>query len=404
MRANRHIVLFVLAVCLLGCAGGIFETTSNNYYAETFNITAEQRGDLELPREFPGFMVAAMAGALFFATEAALGIAAACMVSLGMVGLALFAHQSHQYGNMIAFLLVWSAGTHLMMPVTQGLALALAGGRNEGAKLGTLASVRALATVAGCALVWVYFGRFGGRFPVTFLTGGAIAAAAAVLFVVLARTMPPIHHGPRPKLVVKKRYRLYYALSVLFGARKQVFITFGPWVIIRIFNQGPETIAKLWIVSTLLMMVLMPLVGRLVDVIGERVVLMADAVVLLLVCLAYAFARDLLPDGPAFLLVCAAYVTDNLLFGVQMARATYLSKIAETRRDISGTLGLGVSIDHAVSIPVAMLGGRLWVAAGGYRPVFLAAAVVALATFVTCSFIRIPARADSGEASAATGP
>ena len=86
MKLNRNIVLFALAMAFLGCAGGIFETTSNNYYAETFNITAEQRGDLELPREFPGFMVAAMAGALFFATEAALGIAAACMVSLGMVG------------------------------------------------------------------------------------------------------------------------------------------------------------------------------------------------------------------------------------------------------------------------------------------------------------------------------
>jgi predicted MFS family arabinose efflux permease len=388
MRANRHILLFVLAVCLLSCAGGIFETTSNNYYSDTFGISAEQRG----------FMVAVMAGALFFATEAALGIAAAGMVSLGLVGLALFAHSSDQYGSMIAFLVVWSAGTHLMMPVTQGLALALAEGRSEGAKLGALASLRALATVAGCAIVWIYFGRFEGRFPVTFITAGAIAALAAAMFVALARTMPPIHHGPRPKLVLKKRYRLFYALSVLFGARKQVFITFGPWVIIRIFHQGPDTIAKLWIVSTLLMMGLMPLVGRLIDRFGERLVLTADALMLLCVCLTYAFAQDILPAGPAFLLVCAAYVTDNMLFGVQMARATYLSKIAEDRRDVSGTIGLGVSIDHAVSIPVAMLGGELWVATGGHRPVFLAAAVIAVVTFATCRFIRVPARAEPATA------
>ena len=384
-------MLFVLAVCMLGCAGGIFETTSNNYYAQTFSITAEQRGDLELPREFPGFMVAVMAGVLFFASEAALGTAAAAMISLGMVGLALFAHQAHQYGSMIGFLLIWSAGTHLMMPVTQGLALALAEGRNEGLKLGTLASLRALATVAGCVIVWLYFGRIGGRFPVTFLTGGAIAACAAVLFVVLARTMPPVHHGPRPKLVVRKRYGLFYALSVLCGARKQVFITFGPWVLIRVFDQGPETIAKLWIISMLMMMALMPLIGRLIDVVGERAVLMGDALVLLIVCLAYAFAQDAFPESTAFLVVCGAYVTGNLLFGVQMARATYLSKIAQSRRDVGSTLALGVSIDHAVSIPVAMLGGRLWVAFGSYRPVFLAAAGVALVTLATCSFIRIPA-------------
>jgi len=80
---------------------------------------------------------------------------------------------------------------------------------------------------------------------------------------------------------------------------------------------------------------------------------------------------------------------DLVLSPIQMARATYLSKIAESRRDISGTLGLGVSIDHAVSIPIAMLGGRLWVAAGSHRPVFVAAACLAVVTFIACSFIRI---------------
>ena len=68
VKLNRNLILFALAVAFLGCAGGIFETTSNNYYAKTFGITAEQRGDLELPREFPGFMVAVLAGVLFFAS------------------------------------------------------------------------------------------------------------------------------------------------------------------------------------------------------------------------------------------------------------------------------------------------------------------------------------------------
>jgi len=391
MKLNRNIALFAVAVAFLGCAGGIFETTSNNYYSQTFDITAEQRGDLELPREFPGFMVAAVAGLLFFVAEASLGFAAAAMIAMGMFGLAAFANQSQQYHNMLVFLMLWSTGVHLMMPVGQSLALALAKRRNEGEKLGHLGRVSSVATMGGCAIVWVYFGRFGGRFQFTFLLGAAFAAAAAVAFLLLRRNMPPAHHAPRPKLVAKKRYWLFYLLSILFGARKQIFITFGPWVLIKMYGQRPETFAKLWIVSTVVSVLLLPTIGRLIDRLGERALLTADACVLLVVCLVYGFAGDVMPHKAALLVVCAAYVVDHFLFGVQIARATYLSKIAESRRDISGTLSLGVSLNHAVSIPIAMLGGRLWMAAGSHRPVFLGAACVALATLGACRLIRIPA-------------
>jgi hypothetical protein len=96
-----------------------------------------------------------------------------------------------------------------------------------------------------------------------------------------------------------------------------------------------------------------------------------------------------MPYRAALLLACLAYVLDQFLFGVQMARTTYLSKIADSRRDISGTLALGVSLNHAVSIPIAMLGGRLWAAAGSHRPVFLGAACVAIVTLAACRFIHI---------------
>jgi predicted MFS family arabinose efflux permease len=390
MRLGRDIVLFVIAMALLGCAGGIFDTTSNNYYAETFRITAEQRGDLELPREFPGFMVAVMSGVLFFVAEVHLGVLSAGLLALGMLGLAAFANQSHQYANMLVFLVMWSAGAHLSMPVTQSLALTLAEDRQVGMKLGALASLRAIATVVGCAVVWVYFRHFGGRFSVTFALGGGIAAVAAVVFLWLGRTMPPAHHGPRPKLVLKRRYGLFYVLSILFGARKQVFLTFGPWVLIRLYQRRADTIAELVIIATVLAMGLMPVVGWLLDRLGERCVLMADAALSAVVCLSYGFAGDLFAPSAAFLVVCGAFVLDQFLFGVQMARTTYLSKIAENRADIGGTLGMGVSLDHAVSIPVAMLGGRLWQAFGSHRPVFMAAACVAFAALAACSRIRIP--------------
>jgi len=390
MKLNRNIVLFVLATALLGAAGGIFDSTSNNYYSQTFHITAQQRGNLEFPREFPGFMVAVMSGVLFFVAEANIGAIAAALVGIGMFGLAVFANQPGQYTNMVVLIVIWSAGTHLLMPVTQSISLDLASQENEGEKLGQFASVRSAASIGGCVIVWLFFAELGSRFSLTFIVAAIITAFAAIGFLLLGRSMPATHRHLRPKLVVKRRYTLFYVLSTLFGARKQVFITFGPWVLITVFGQGAETIAKLQIVSTLLSVLLLAYIGRLIDRLGERVVLMADAIVMVFVCLAYGFAQDAFTPAGAFAVVCAAYVTDQFLFGVQMARATYLSKIAESRQDLSGTFSLSTSIDHAVSIPIAMLGGRLWQAAGSHRPVFLAATGVALLTLLACSLIRIP--------------
>jgi len=387
-------VLFVTAACLVGAAGGVFSTSFNNYLKYTFDITAEQRGLLELPREFPGFMVAILSGALFFFAETNLAVAATSLVAVGMFGLATFASQPDQYALMLVFVVAWSTGTHLMMPVSQSLALSLTQEGRTGADLGRLGAVRALATIGGCGLVWLNFSIFPTGYRLAFLVGTAITLGAALAFARLKRVMPPIHHGPRPKFVFRRRYSLYYLLSVLFGARKQVFITFGPWMLIVVFNQPPQTIAKLWIVSMALQVVLVPWVGRMVDRLGEKVVLLGDAAVLLGVCLTYGFARDFMPAGLALPAVAAAFVVDQLLFPVQMARTVYLSHIAESKRDVTATLGVSVSVDHAVSIPIAILGGALWQALG-YRWVFGAAGLLAVVTFLACTQIRV-SRSRSG--------
>jgi len=390
MVSRRSIIIFVVAIAFLGMAGGIFETSFNNYLDHTFHITAEQRGDLELPREFPGFMVAVLAGVLFFMGDANLAVLSSALIGLGMLGLATLANHQGQYVHMVVFTVAWSAGAHLMMPTSQAITLSLSKEGRTGEQLGKLAAVRAIATVVGCGMVIVNFKLVPNGYPNVFVLGALAAGGAALAFMALHRTMPPMHHSQRRRMVVKKRYGVFYILAILFGARKQVFITFGPWVLVRIFHQPPETFAWLWIIATALTVLLVPWVGRLVDRVGPRAVLTVDAILLLVVCMTYGFARDLVPASVAFFFVCGAYIMDQMLFPVQMARTVYLSRIAEHRRDVTASLSMGVSIDHAVSIPIAMLGGRLWLAAG-YRWVFVVAGLVALTTLTACQFIRVPA-------------
>jgi predicted MFS family arabinose efflux permease len=203
--------------------------------------------------------------------------------------------------------------------------------------------------------------------------------------------MKPIegHTGNRPKIIIQKRYTLFYILNVLFGARKQIFITFGPWVLIKVFGEPVSTIAWLNVIASILGMFFSPQIGKLIDRFGERGVLMADAALLIGVCLGYGFADQMGLGRFALDLIYISFVLDQVLFSVGIARTTYVSKIAAKKEDVTATLSLGVTVDHVISMSIPTLGGLIW-AIYGYQYVFIGAAIVACLTLIATGFITIP--------------
>jgi MFS family permease len=202
----------------------------------------------------------------------------------------------------------------------------------------------------------------------------------------------------RRKLVVKRRYSLYYILCALFGARKQVFITFAPWVLVTIYGEPASTFAKLWIVSSIIGVFFQQGLGDLIDNWGERKVLMADGVVLVMICLGYAFANDIgLPEGWPVWVLYGCYVIDQLLFGVENARSSYLAKIAERPEDVSPSLSMGITLNHAISMLVPFIGGKYLWDVFGYESVFMAAAALSVVTIIAASQVRTPQHPDRGE-------
>ncbi len=118
----RPIHLLFIAMACMGLSGAIFETTLNNYLADVFELAADARGRLEFPRELPGFLCAVFAGVLFFLPETRMAAVAAGAMAVGLIGLA----QVHiGYYHMIAWLFLWSAGTHLLMPLRASLTIHL---------------------------------------------------------------------------------------------------------------------------------------------------------------------------------------------------------------------------------------------------------------------------------------
>jgi MFS family permease len=384
---DRNLFLFLAGMALLGASSGMFETTFNNYVAEIFNLGADARGKLEFPRELPGFLTALFAGLLFFLPESRIAGFSAICVGVGMLGLAFMDPSS--WNSLLVFVIIWSLGSHLLMPVRSSLSMEMANTNQRGRRLGQIASTAIAGSIAGCVVVWISMRWFGTSYPVIFTLGAAAAFAAA--FFLFAMKMPNAHLQ-RPKFIWRRHYWLYYVLSFLFGARKQVFITFGPWVLIRIFHQPVWIFAQLWIAAAILGIFFQPWLGKAIDRWGERTVLLTDSVLLLLVCVGYGYAHILPFRSLALGLLYACFVADNLLFGVNMARDTYLSKIVQKQEHLAPTLSLGITINHAVSMSIPTVGGLLWIQYG-HSSVFAATAGVALLMAVFSSMVRLPTAA-----------
>ncbi len=188
--------------------------------------------------------------------------------------------------------------------------------------------------------------------------------------------------------MLKRRYSLFYVLCLFYGARKQIFLTFGPWVLVRVFHQSASTMAQLLIAANLFGVFFQPQLGKLIDRLGERRILMLDACVVVCISLGYAFAHRLPLAHPIYL-IYACYVMDSVIFACSMARSTYLDKIAENETNVHASLSVGISFDHAVSMTLPFLGGMLW-DRHGYPAVFLVAAGLAVCNLLTASRVRVP--------------
>ncbi len=383
---RRQLMVFLIAVAMIGFAGPIFETTFNNFLSETFSIGNEERGVLEGPRELPGFLVTVSAGALSSLPETRVAAIAAFVAGVGMAGLGIF---GTRYRAMMAFMVTQSTGTHLGMPIHSSIGLSLAREKQEGRRLGQIRSVGVAAAIVGCLAVWLLLRKLGLSYRATFLTGAVAYAAAAVTLMVM---QPTIGTRRRPRLTVNRRYWLYYVLCILFGARKQIALTFGPWVLIKVWGQPASVFAMLWLVGSIIGVFFQPALGLLIDRLGERRILVADAFLLLLVCGGYGYADLLGLGGSTIYLLYGCYILDHALFAVGMARTTFLKKIAVSSDHVASTLALGISLDHTVSMSIPRYGGRLWDAHGkhGYRYVFAGGVVLATLMMVFSSLVRTP--------------
>ena len=381
-HSDRDFNLFLVAGLFAGIGAGINASIFNNYLSDIFNLSESLRGFLEVPREAPGLCIIVVLAALSFLGDVRIAMLGMAAAGLGMLGLGLL---SPTFSVMIIWMMTYSLGTHILIPVTPSIGMSLSNRESFGNRLGTVSAFGLFGSIAAYVYIFLGFHFRHMDYQAAFITG-AVSYVLAALAVGLMKKGEP--QTRKVRFVFRKRYLLFYTLAVISGARNQIFMTFAPWVLIKVFDVKPQMFAILGMVVALVSIGTRKLIGKLIDSRGERFVLTAEAILLFAICLGYAFSERIFPVGVAAVIIAGCYVIDNSMSAVEMARSTYVRKIAPDISDVTPTLSTGVSLQHIASMIVPVFGGLLW-AAVGYQAVFIAAAVIAFLNFILSRKIEI---------------
>ncbi|MBT3271579.1 MAG: MFS transporter, partial [Spirochaetales bacterium] len=380
LYTDSRAMSFLLSMLVFGMVTGTYGAVLNNYLHEILSISRLERGIVELPRELPGLLLFLIVGALYRFSEIRIMFIAMIVSFAGLIGLGFLGATRTPA---IMLIVVFSAGEHMMMPIRSSIGIHMAKKGKEGLALGGLGSVANIGQVAGHYLVPVIFLLFPlistsqARFSVYRATFFVAAAILIVGIILASRIKGSNQVIKRTKILFRKKFTKYYILEVFFGARKQVFMTFAPYVLIIKYGARTELIASLYGIWSLANIFLSPIIGRLIDRIGYKKILVADTVILFLLCILYGFAHHIFPEGVAFVLICCVFVLDAILFIAGMARTVYVKSSSDDKDEVTSTLSTGISINHLISIAIAIAGGILWERLG-MEVLFSMAAIFAL--------------------------
>ncbi len=371
---KRSLFFLMLAVGGVGFTMALQLGVNNNFIAQTMDLGYSEAGIVEAARESCGIVSIGVLALLAGLAEPIIG---ALMLMLLGVGLGAYCFVP-DFGWLIMAGLVWSMGFHVWLPLPNSMALALAEPGKAGYRLGQLGSAGAAGAAIGLAATWalshfeiiIHPKDYQTLRYIYLLAGsGSILAALACFMIPRAIKTP----GPRlalhknmagrilsalfsPFSNFRRRYGLYYALNLLEGCRKQIFIAFAGFFLIKKFGVPLNQMLLLWIITQAICYMGAPWVGRLIDRFGERKVLTFYYFSMTLVFLGYSFFQS-------WLALFILFVLDGCFFTFTMAFTTYVNRLV-TDKDRTATLSMGVAVNHVAAVGMPLLGAYVVGAAG----------------------------------------
>ncbi len=351
----------------------------NNFVIEKANFDGADIGLLQSVREIPGFLAFTAVFVLLFIREQKFILLSLCALTLGT---ALTGFFPSLFGLLLTTLLM-STGFHYFETLKQSLSLQWLSKEEAPEMLGKFISVGALASLCTYGALWVCLEVLNMDFKWVYLSFGGVGFLL-VLWMTFAFPQFKSEVPQNKKLVLRKRYWLYYALTFMSGARRQIFTVFAGFLMVEKFGYSAADITMLFLINYLFNFLFAKKIGRFIGKVGERKALMFEYIGLICVFVGYALVQS--AEWAA-----ALYVVDHLFFALALAIKTYFQKIADPA-DMASTAGVAFTINHIAAVFIPVTFGLIWLVSPA--AVFYIGAAMAGVSFALS--MNIPAQPDEG--------
>lgn len=361
-----EMLLYLMAACsTLGFA--VWHALLNNFAVERAGFTGLEMGILQSLREVPGFLAFTVVFLLLWFREQPLALISLLLLGIGTALTGFFPTVLGLYCTTV----LMSIGFHYYETVQSSLALQWVDKERAPETLGRLIAVRSFTSIVTFGLIWLSFDFLRMEFHWVYLIGGGLAAGLAI-FCWVGFPQFPQKVAQNKHMVLRTRYWLYYALTFMSGARRQIFVVFAGFLMVEKFGYSVGAISALFLANAAINVWLAPRIGRLIGRWGERKALIFEYIGLIGIFTAYAFVDNAT-------VAAGLYIADHVFFALAIAIKTYFQKIADPA-DIASTAGVSFTISHIAAVVIPAAFGALWLVSPA--SVFLAGTAMAVISLV----------------------
>ena len=344
---GRPEFLLLITAAAVPLSFATWQALLNNFAIERAAFGGAEMGILQSLREVPGFLAFLVVFLLFLCREQTIAYVSLLLLGVGTLVTGWFPSVVGLYVTTV----VMSLGYHYFETVHSSLCLQWIDKDKAPELLGRVIAVGAFSSIVVYGFIWITFELLGIDFSlVYFLGGGATVVIGLVCWLLFQQF--PVKVKQNRQMVLRRRYWLYYALTFLSGARRQIFIVFAGFLMVEKFGFDVAMISILFLVNAVLNMLFAARLGRLIGNIGERRILIFEYVGLTIVFTAYAFVSNAA-------IAAGLYIIDHFFFALAIAIRTYFQKIADPA-DIAATAGVGFTINHIAAVVLPAVLGFLW--------------------------------------------
>jgi len=344
--ASREGLLYLLAAAV-PVAFSAWNSLLNNFAVEVVHFDGEKIGLLQSLREVPGLLAFTIVFVLIFLRQQSAAYLSLALLGIGTMLTGFFPSAIGLYVTTI----IMSVGFHYLETLHSSLSLQWIDKRKAPSFLGKLSSLRSFMGLGILAILYVLMRYADVGYTAIYALSGAVTVAAALL---AWKAFPHFKDDviQENRLFLRRKYWIFYVLTFLAGARRQIVVVFAGFLLVERFHFSVQNMLLLLIVNTILNMLCAPYVGKLIERFGENLSLKIEYASIVLIFVLYAMVQSLE-------MAVGLYVIDNLFFTIAIALKTYFQKIADPK-DIAVTSSIGFTINHisAVLLPFSL--GIIW--------------------------------------------